>query len=546
MENYKRNHILTLFEDFFQSLIKSIIPIIIVFAGRLGNKESGFLSGGILVAIFMAILLINALTTILKWYKNVYYIDDNFIVQRSGILVIKRREIPFNKVQTINISQNIMQRIFSLASVKIDTGNSSYNASEVSIKIKKSDAESIREIILGARNKNEQSEMSVEERAEVDSDSTTDDTTGSIKESSTESSTESTTESTTKSTTKSTIGGSTDSVTNIKASSITNRKSETASKQYKVTNKELLASGLTSNAVFAGLAFLGSIYALLNDYLASLLDDSLESLGRFIGDVDFSHMPLSRIILFIGSIIFVFIIFSFILSIVGTYIKYYGFTVKREVRNIVISYGLFERKNYVIPSAKIKALYIRQNFLRQLMGLYAINVESIGYGNEKGEEAILFPIAMVGRKMEIIAGLLPEYIFEEELMRVPKTALRRFIISSAMFPLLVCIVLTVSFGFGWLSFILLPVFILNGFLEYRNSAIGVNDRLLCMNNGAFTKSISLVAISDIQSATDRSNIMQRRRGLFNYIISIQSNVFGKTIEVRYLSADLKKMLLGII
>lgn len=542
MEKYKRNHALTIFEDFFHSIVKGIIPIIIIFASRLGNRESGFLSGIVLVILFMAIILITALITVLRWYKNVYYISDNFIVMRSGILVIKRREIPFNKVQTINISQNILQRIFSLASLKIDTGNSSMNTSEVSIKIKRSEAESMKETILGVRKKYEQLEISMEKKDQVNSENDTDNAEGSMEGITADCMAGNTSDSTAGCIASSTADRMTKSKVNLKV----NRKSDTAAKQYTITNSELLAAGLTSNAVFAGLAFLGSIYAMLNDYLASMLENSMESLSRFIGDVNFSNMALSRIILFIVAILFVFLIFSFVLSILGTYVKYYGFTVKREDRNIVISYGLFEKKNYIIPSAKIKALYIRQNLLRQLMGLYAINVESIGYGNEKGEEAILFPIARIGRKVKIISELLPEYMFEEQMMRVPKAALRRFFISSAMLPLLVCIGLTAGLSYGWLSFILLPVFILNGFLEYKNSAVGINDSLLCMNNGSFTKCISLVAISNIQSATDRSNIIQRRSGLFNYRISIQSNVFGKILEVRYLSAALKEMLLGII
>lgn len=501
MEKYNRNHILTVIDDFISSLIKSIIPLFFLFAGKLREKESSSWSDIIAGAAFMAIILFLAVASFLKWYKNVYYIDNYFIILRSGIFVIQRREIPFNKIQTINISQSIIQRLFNLAEIKIDTGNSSVNKSEVSIKIKKADAEKIREAILGSKSKDEDLGIPKEN-----------------------------------------ITGETDNETKSAAKRIT----ENIVKQYVVTNKELLVSGLTSNAVLAGFAFLASIYGLLNDYLSSVLENSVESLGRYIGGLDFKDMALSRIIMLISIIFLIFFIFSFALSIIGTYIKYYGFTVKREDKNIVIGYGLFEKRNYIIPTAKIKAVYIKQSLLRQLMGLYAINVESIGYGNEQGEEAILYPIAGESRKRNIIAELLPEYLFEEEMTRVPKTALRRFIVSSALIPLLLCIVLTVIFSYGWLSFILMPVFILKGYLEYRNSAIALNNKLLCLSNCAFTKSTSLVATRDVQSVTDRSNFMQRRRGLFNYIISIQSNAFGKTIEVKNLSAALKEMLLGII
>lgn len=494
MEKYKRNHLLTVIDDFIFRLIKVIIPLFILFAGRLKEKDN--IWGGLIAWAFLsAIILFMALASLLKWYKNVYYINDKFIVFRSGVFVVQRREIPFNKIQTINISQNIIQRVFNLAEMKIDTGNSSINKSEISIKTKKVDAEQIRSIILDSKNKDEAAGKSVEVPE------------GKIQGSSNDAS---------------------------------------GSEHYAVTSKDLLIAGLTSNAVLTGFAFLASIVGLFNDYMSSVIEGSLDNLERYIGAVDFSTMPLSRMIMFIGILILIFLLFSFILSLLGTYIKYFGFTVKRENKNITISYGLLDKKSYIIPIAKIKAVYMRQNLLRQVMGLYAIHVESIGYGNEKGEEALLFPIAGAGRKREIIFELLPEYLFDEELTRVDKSTLRRFVISSAMVPLLLCIILTVSFSFGWLSFLLLPVFVLKGFLEYRNTAIGVHNRLLCMNNGAFTKSTSLMTISDIQSTTDRSNFMQRRRGLFHFMISIQSNVFGRTITVRYLDAALKEILMGLI
>lgn len=68
-------------------------------------------------------------------------------------------------------------------------------------------------------------------------------------------------------------------------------------------------------ALLAGSTFLASIYGLVNDYLLTILENSMGSLGRYIGEIDFKNMPLSRIILLIGMLFFIFLIFSFALSI---------------------------------------------------------------------------------------------------------------------------------------------------------------------------------------------------------------------------------------
>jgi putative membrane protein len=158
----------------------------------------------------------------------------------------------------------------------------------------------------------------------------------------------------------------------------------------------------------------------------------------------------------------------------------------------------------------------------------------------------LFPIADARKRAEVFRELVPEYLFEEETEHVPRIALGRFIRSYSLFPLLVCIALTALFRLGWLSFLLMPVLILAGILEYRNSSIGVNSRLVCLSGGAFSKSVSFIALPDIQSVTERSNFLQRRKGLFNYMVSIQSNLFGKTIQVKNLSVQMKEKLMGLV
>jgi putative membrane protein len=525
MKEFKRNHILTVVDDFISTLVKSFIPLLILFAGRLRGKSRDPWGSSVAEAVLAVILLIMAMLAFLKWYRNVYSIDQNFIATRRGLFVVKRREIPFNKIQTIHLSQNILHRIFGLAELKIDTGNSSGDDAEVSIRIGKREAERIRETILGSRERNGSPEM-----PEAAGDAGTG-RTGAVPG----------------------LYGAKGN-TAVPADRAENRAVMLQSSpgralpalSKRIALKALLLSGITSNAVLAGVAFLASVYGLLNDYLSSLLGNRIAELEHYFESLDYGSMALSRIILLIGSAFLVFLLFSFAMSILGTVIKYYGFTVERDKRNISITYGLFEKKNYCIPVKKIKAVYTRQNLLRQLAGLYTIHIESIGYGNEKGEEAILFPIADARKRAEVFRELVPEYLFEEETEHVPRIALGRFIRSYSLFPLLVCIALTALFRLGWLSFLLMPVLILAGILEYRNSAIGVNDRLVCLSGGAFSKSVSFIALPDIQSVTERSNFLQGRKGLFNYMVSIQSNLFGKTIQVKNLSVQMKEKLMGLV
>lgn len=514
MEQYNRNHILTVIDDIISSLIKSIVPIAVLFLGKLREKDGSSWGAILTWAILLTIIFFSVLSAFIKWYKSGYYINRRFIVLRSGLFVVKRREIPFNKIQTINISQNIIQRLFRLAELKIDTGNSSYNASELSVRIGKAEAERIRETILYAK------EGSAGADAAVGPNEARPNETGQNEAGPRE-------------------AGPAETGTFRKAG-------KAPAVVFTLAGRELLLAGLTSNAIFAGLAFFASLYGLLNDYLSSVIESSLARLEHYIGSLDFAHMTTTRIITLVLAAFLIFLLFSVFLSILGTFVKYYGFTVKREEKLLSVNYGLLEKKSFILPVQKIKAVYVKQNLLRQFAGLSAIHVESIGYGNEKGEEAVLFPLASGKTRAELIERLLPEYIFGGEMVPVPKNTLRRFVLSKTMLPLIVCMVPAFLFPYGWLGFLLLPFFVLAGCLEYRNSAVGRHGSLVCLNNGSFTKSSSMIAIRDIQSVSERSNFLQRRKGLFHFIVSIQSNQFGHTIQVRNLADSMKRELMNLV
>ncbi|WP_242947249.1 PH domain-containing protein [Clostridium haemolyticum] len=46
-----------------------------------------------------------------------------------------------------------------------------------------------------------------------------------------------------------------------------------------------------------------------------------------------------------------------------------------------------------MPIKSINAIKLKQNFIRQKFNLYRIEVSTVGYGDESGEEAIIYPIA---------------------------------------------------------------------------------------------------------------------------------------------------------
>lgn len=56
------------------------------------------------------------------WYKNyTYYLGENEMIIRRGVFKVERYVIPYERIQNVNVSRSIVERILGLATLKIET-----------------------------------------------------------------------------------------------------------------------------------------------------------------------------------------------------------------------------------------------------------------------------------------------------------------------------------------------------------------------------------------------------------------------------------------
>lgn len=127
----------------FVNMIKSyIIPAIIFFF--VSSNESFnlyIIIGGSLLILFVVV------TSILEWWKFTYIIEGGQLRIEHGIFVKKKRYIPIERIQTINISAGVIQQIFRLVKLQIETAGSGMEAEVSLTAIKKLEADRIQEEI---------------------------------------------------------------------------------------------------------------------------------------------------------------------------------------------------------------------------------------------------------------------------------------------------------------------------------------------------------------------------------------------------------------
>jgi putative membrane protein len=486
---YKRDHPLSLISHIKRN-ISIIISMMIAFIPALQSA----IGHGFLVYVLSLILsvLVAGLFTSVKWYKKKYRVNENNIEIMEGVFVKKNRIVPFSKIQTINLCDNIIYRIFKLGYLKMDTGeNKIAKTTEVFIVLNVVEARSISEKVRNYQN-------NISEAAENR---------------------------------ESVIGN-----------SAGDKDVKSQNKAFIRTSfKELIIMSLTSNFIFKGMIFALTIFNFLDDLVKPILGGSLDKyIGKMFSKYNFSTKSIGYVILIIGVSSVFYILISMVLSVIAIFIRYYNFELRTNGKELTISYGLLEKKEFILPIKKINAVYINQTLLRRIFGLYSVSIESIGYGNEKGETNVIYQIARLKKARELINDVLPRYYYEGKFERAPKRALRRYINFYCVLPFLViAVVLLITRNYYWII-LFLPLFAVLAYYDYKNAGILQYEKLLVTSTGIFNRSISIINVNSIQAVATSTNPFKRRGKLVNLHISVRGNVMAKVITIKNLDDSANK------
>ena len=92
------------------------------------NFSSGDIPIKVLVGVpfvFVILFVLKLVFVILAFPKKGYLLREQDISFRSGLLIYKLTTIPFNRIQHVEVSQNIIEKSFGLSRVKVFTAGGS-------------------------------------------------------------------------------------------------------------------------------------------------------------------------------------------------------------------------------------------------------------------------------------------------------------------------------------------------------------------------------------------------------------------------------------
>jgi putative membrane protein len=134
--------------------------IALFFIWNKGDGSKLLLFGASAIAIIGIILV-----SILSWLRFTYRLEENELRIEYGIFVRKKRYIPLERIQSLDISEGLLQRLCGMVKVQIETagGGGSDEAEAVLSAISKEEARYIQEYVAGAKNPSVQNDEFVPE-----------------------------------------------------------------------------------------------------------------------------------------------------------------------------------------------------------------------------------------------------------------------------------------------------------------------------------------------------------------------------------------------
>ncbi len=444
----ERLHPLTLTLRFAKSLPALALAIVSTTAGVPDSQQKL----QIIVSFgFMAAYAAIALPLIVAHYLRFSYrITPREIIIRSGVFRRRRRNIPLERVQNVQIERSLLPRLMGLSSVKIMTAGSG-QAEGVLEYTSHQAALDIRDVVrrLSAASQNDAAtEPEVPAAGKL-----------------------------------------------LIAMSL-RRVFLTGAFRFSFVYIAIILSGVAYLQQLAGIS--------QQDVVDWFLSDTAEELATAASRIAWLFALLA--ILATG-------IFAWVTGISVTVARYYKYELRRLGDKLVRCHGLLTLQEATIPLRRIQALVVRSNPLMRALDWFRLELQTIGYDVSKRGGRMAIPLAKLHELTEVGPNIRP-FVLPDSYERVsPLTIRRTFVRYAAVLGIIVVPAGLFVWSWAYWGFLALPLLGYLAWLQYLNHGFAFSSDTLYIRRGVLQQYIWIVPSERFQAFQVSGTIFQRRLGL---------------------------------
>ncbi|EOU1610317.1 PH domain-containing protein [Clostridium perfringens] len=473
--------------------------------------------------VIIGVVLLAIIVSILKWKREYMILKGDEAYYHKGIFSKNTTIIPKKSFKSMDISQNLIERILGYKIVKIESPSREVGEEDIKMSLSDEDIALLKSFAFGTNkefNKELNNEVSegFDLKENIFRESFVDSEFEKLKED---------------------YDSNLNNRENINESKKVhiNKSEKVNIKEKKISNKDLILYGFTSFNLFIAIIFIFNAWGKIEKFINSEYVDSV--INGYIAN---EASKIGIIFAIVG--LFVALIILKAIATVYYFVKYYNFTLLKEGENIKIKYGFFSTKEFSFKENSIKLIKLKSNPLRQLLKRYEINVVIKGYSGEGKEQIIMYPIGNSKEVQNIIREFIPKWSIEGEgegirhgkIFMIIKPVLIVFIISLVAYLIL-------KVKWVWLINIISLITIPSSILKGRNINLKIDENKVRAVTGGFFRTIHILKGKDIQAVGFNTNPIQEKNNIGKIVIDYYSEN-SEEIKLPYMNKNYVEVLLN--
>ncbi len=486
---------------FYYSLVSSLgsaLAIAWAFVNMTGDEEFHF-HVPLALAVYAIAYVVLVIYAGLYVKTSGYALTDTELRCKRGVLFRKASVLPYTKVHAVNKKQGLIQRLFGIAVLSVDSGATTNAFSAEILIIEK--GEVIDRLMVEIKQRQE---------------------------------------------------GRYTSPDPVMA---TVPQTDTRQNLYAFTSKLKIAySALTVCTALFGLLLLGVVAVVL---LAAAVYILRASVHLSFGELVLGAVIVSIIALVLSAVL------SLIGGVVTSFLGFHDFKIYRNRDDVEVNYGLFVRHTNNFKFQRIKAVRINQGPIKKLFGFASAGLEVVGYGgdnsdnNQNGNVApgVLLPLCRAKDIHGVIGAILPDYTpdkIENRAKSYPAFILWFFFGVSTAFLAVFAVAFTIMVLLSVPAYVITKVALLaavalatvllgiaiGAAIQYHHTGLTTGRDKLTIQNGILVKTNTVIKRKDLIAIEKFTTPLRKAKGIYSYKIHFFTNALTNTVVVKNLDANL--------
>lgn len=417
----------------------------------------------VLTGTAVALLLAGAARWI-AWSRFTYALTADAVVIQSGVLSRNRRTIPYERVADVSIERRLLQRLFGLAKVTLETGGAGADEGLLD-SVATAEAERLRMVLRQRRVAAQQVSTAMPDSQHADA-------------------------------------------------------TPVGTPLFAMSVRRVLLWGLFNFSLVWIAVGAGAL-----QYLDGLLGfDSSEAWDALVarsGAVRTSSPAALAVAIAAGTAVILLV--GVVAGLLRTTLREHGFTLTGEDGRLRRTRGLFTRSDAVISLPRVQLALIDDGLLRRRLGWSRLRAQLLGGDGVKGRQD-LAPFAKRGEVDRLLDVLRLHRSAPADMLPVARGHVWRALVRQVALPASLIAAATVATPLALLALPLLLPLVAAALLARRHHRYRTGSGLLQVQRGVFGRETWIVPIARVQAISLRRSWLQRRLGLATVLVDTAGSV----------------------